>query len=269
MKRKFAILILMTVALTAGMVVSCKKSGGEEAVQGFQLVREVEGIREFKLLSNGLRVLACENHAAPVATVMLVYRVGTRHETEGRTGGSHMLEHMMFKGTPRHSREKGNSLFMLLQQTGAIVNATTGMDVTSFYATVPRERIPLVLELESDRMRNAMLRPEDFEVEREVVLNELEMLDNSPATAFQKGVWRTAYREHPYRNLAIGRVEDLRAMTVTDLKHFYDEYYRPDNACLIAVGDFDTEKLLGCVREKFSGIAHSPVSRQSEIPLEP
>jgi zinc protease len=231
---------------------------GKKQMKNFRLVREAGGIREYELIKNGLRVLTFEDHSAPVATVMVSYLVGTRNEREGNTGGSHMLEHMMFKGTEKYNRKSGNSMFSLLQQAGALMNATTGMDVTEYFETLPSERIPLALELEADRMRNAQLRAEDFEVERDVVLNELERMDNSPISQLMKGVWKTAYEKHPYRNLAIGLREDLHAMTVEKLKAFYNRYYWPDNAVLIAAGDFNTEELLSQVDRYFGDISRSP-----------
>ncbi|MFA6600122.1 MAG: pitrilysin family protein [Candidatus Omnitrophota bacterium] len=238
-------------------------------MKNFRLIREAGGIREYEHLKNGLRVLLNEDHSAPVATVMIAYEVGARNERLGHTGASHMLEHMMFKGSRAYQRKLGNSMFALLQQTGAKINASTGMDTTDYFETLPAGRIPLALETEADRMRNALLLPADFAAERDVILNELEGMDNSPVLTLMKQVWKTAYEKHPYRHLAIGLREDVASMTVDGLATFYNRYYWPDNAVLIVVGDFNTVELLSQIDRIFSGILRSPGKGAPEPIAEP
>jgi zinc protease len=230
----------------------------QDVTKHFRLIKENHGIREYRFLPNGLRLLLCEDHSAPVASVMIAYQVGSGDEPEGRTGISHMLEHMMFKGTRKYRRDSGNSLPMMLGQAGGVINATTGMDATHFFAVIPSGRISLALELEADRMRGALLEGPDFKTEKDVVMNEFEMLENSPVMALEKKVWETAYEKHPYRHHTIGLRADLAALTAGALKDYYLRYYRPDNAWLIVTGDFRTDALLREIDRIFSKIPKCP-----------
>jgi zinc protease len=137
---------------------------------GIRKIDEAAGIVEFKL-NNGLKVLLKENHSAPVASFMVVYRVGSRNEANGYTGSTHFLEHMMFKGTRRFSPEKGNGVMETFGRIGALLNATTWMDRTNYFECVSSEYLELCIEIEADRMRNLKLRQEDRDSEMTVVRN--------------------------------------------------------------------------------------------------
>ncbi len=222
-----------------------------------KFIREVEGIREYELLSNGLKVLLLEVHSAPVATVVVTYLVGSRHETAEFRGGAHLLEHMMFKGTKRHSKELNTSIARLLQETGALLNATTWTDGTNYFETLPIDQLDLALEIEADRMRGSLLRGEDLQSEMPVVQSEFDRMDNSPVTAIILGVWDKAFETHPYHFPIIGIREDLEKMPIESLRRFYDTYYWPNNATLAVVGDFDTEVMLETIHAKFKDVPKS------------
>ena len=223
-----------------------------------KFLRSIEKVQEYEMTSNGLRVLLLEDRSVPVATLMVTYFVGARNEKPGHTGGSHMLEHMLFKGSEKFRKEEGRSISQVLQPIGAVMNATTSMDVTNFYETLPSEWLPLAMDIEADRMRGALLRQEDFQSERDVVLSEFESVENSPMNMLVKAVWKQAFPGHGYGTLPIGLREDVENMTVEQLRTFYNTYYWPNNAVLSVIGDFDKEETLERIREKFGAIPRSP-----------
>lgn len=220
-------------------------------------ISEVKGVSEFQL-ANGLRVLIAENHSAPVATLLVVYRVGSRNEAVGHTGSTHFLEHMLFKGTDAHNAEKGNGIDDLLTQIGAYWNATTWFDRTSYYEVVPIDYFELCVELEADRMRNLRLRQEDHDSEMSVVRNELERGENHPEEALEKELYAIAFREHPYHHPTIGWRSDVEGVPMDRLREFYNTFYWPDNASVIALGDFNTEAALETINKYFGSIARAP-----------
>ncbi len=225
----------------------------------FRFVKNAGGISEYILEKNGLRVLLMENHSAPVVTTMVTYLAGVRNENKNDVQVAHLLEHMVMKATAKYNRESGTAPWVALQSVGAMMNATTEADKTSYYETLPSGRLELALEIESDRMRNALLKPEDAAREIKVVESELERLANSPATILEDAVWRTAFRKHPYQFLANtywrSRVKNL---TAKNLRTFYDSYYWPNNAVLTVIGDFDTKNLLPLIDQEFGRLSKSP-----------
>src|SRR5215218_9277207 len=140
---------------------------------GLRFVAEAGGIREFRL-DNGMKVLLVQNRVAPVVTVMVLYKVGSRNEAVGYTGSTHLLEHMMFKGTPTFNKEKNTQIAATLQKIGAAFNATTWYDRTNYFETVPSDQMELTIRLEADRMRNSLIADADRQSEMTVVRNELE-----------------------------------------------------------------------------------------------
>jgi zinc protease len=220
-------------------------------------IGEVKEVAEFKL-ANGLRVLIAENHSAPVATLLVVYRVGSRNEGVGYTGSTHFLEHMLFKGTEKHNAESGNGMDDLLTQIGAHWNATTWFDRTSYYEVVPNDFLELCIELEADRMRNLRLRQEDRDSEMSVVRNELERGENHPEEALEKELYAIAFREHPYHHPTIGWRSDVEGVPMDRLREFYDTFYWPENATVIALGDFTTESALSMIDHHFGAIPGAP-----------
>ncbi|RIK79955.1 MAG: insulinase family protein [Planctomycetota bacterium] len=231
------------------------KAAGAE---GFTEVRKVQDITEYKLDSNGLAVLLLPDHSAPAVTFMVTYRVGSRNESYGTTGATHLLEHLMFKGTYRHSKENGNGFDQLLERTGAITNATTWLDRTNYFETVPPTHLPLVIGLEADRLRNLRLREDDRRPEMTVVRNEFERGENLPSEALEKEVWATAYHAHPYHHSTIGWRSDIEKVPIEKLREFYDTFYWPDNATVTIIGDFDAAKTLDLIKRTYGTIGKAP-----------
>ncbi|MDX1746885.1 MAG: pitrilysin family protein, partial [Halobacteriales archaeon] len=210
------------------------------------------------LESNGLTVLTLHQGVAPISTFMVTYCVGSRHERLGETGATHFLEHMMFKGTERFNRRTGRTVFSELQQLGARVNATTWNDRTNYYELLPSEHLAIAMEIESDRMRGALLREEDVESERVVILNEFDRSENEPLRTLFRQVWSASYEAHPYHHPTIGWRSDIENITPEGLRSFYDRYYWPDNAVVSIIGGFEEEEALGMVRKYFENIPSAP-----------
>ncbi|HEX7071137.1 MAG TPA: pitrilysin family protein [Rhodothermales bacterium] len=228
----------------------------------FERITESGGITEYRLRANDLQVLLMPLAGAPVVTLMVTYRVGSRNEWAGLTGATHFLEHLMFKGTERYNKRLNNSVFNVLQRVGAQVNATTWFDRTNYYELLPREHLPLAVEVEADRMRGALIDPEDMESERTVILNELDRGENEPIRNLYHAVWSVAYLAHPYHHPTIGWRSDVETVTPSGLRHFYDTYYWPRNATVSVVGDIDPESTLSLLEAEFGKIDAGP----SEIP---
>ncbi|HEV2065162.1 MAG TPA: pitrilysin family protein [Thermoanaerobaculia bacterium] len=226
--------------------------------QPFHFVREKAGIREFVLRSNGLKVLLLSNRVAPVLTFAVVYHVGSRNEAVGHTGATHLLEHLMFKGTRAYRREKGTAIASVLDRIGARFNATTWFDRTNYYETVPSAELDAVLKLEASRMRGSLLLDEDRQPEMTVVRNEFERGENSPFQVLYKHSFAVAFREHPYHHPTIGWGSDIEGVTTARLKEFYDVFYHPNNATAMLIGDFDEESALAGIARRFGAIPPSP-----------
>ncbi|MDQ7041295.1 MAG: pitrilysin family protein [Rhodothermus sp.] len=227
-------------------------------VKDFTFVEAAGGIEAYRLDTNDLQVLLMPQNVVPVVAFMITYHVGSRNEPTGLTGATHMLEHLMFKGTERFNKTRGTSVFQVLQRVGAQVNATTWLDRTNYYALLPREHLALAVEIEADRMRGALIRPEDVEAERTVILNEMDRGENDPLRNLYHAVWSVAFVAHPYRHPTIGWRSDVEHMTAEALRHFYDTYYWPNNATVSIIGDFDPETALTLVREHFGSIPRAP-----------
>lgn len=213
-------------------------------------LRTIEGITEYRL-ENGLQLLLFPDDSQSTVTVNLTYLVGSRHEGRGEAGMAHLLEHMLFKGTPMIPDTKG-----ALQDRGAFFNATTWYDRTNYFETLPAtpENLDFALRFEADRMLNAMIRKEDLDAEMTVVRNEFEMGENDPVGVLHDQVMSAAYRWHNYGKSTIGNRSDIERVPVDNLRAFYKNYYQPDNAVLIIAGKFDTGKALSLVLSYFGGI---------------
>lgn len=229
------------------------------AAGGFRKVREIQGMTEYHLESNGLTVLLRPDASLPVVTFMVTYRIGSRNESYGTTGATHLLEHMMFKGTREHNKEAGTGYDQLLDVTGAETNATTWLDRTNYHATIPPRELPLIIRLEADRMRNLRLREEDLRPEMTVVRNEFQIAANDPGMALETEIWATAYLAHPYRHGVLGWQSDVENIPMAKLRGFYDTFYWPDNATVSIIGDFDPPAALELIREHYGKISRSPV----------
>lgn len=208
------------------------------------------------LLENGMKVHLKEIHTSPIISHWVWYRVGSRYETSGRTGISHWVEHMQFKGTPLFP---AGILDRAISRDGGFWNAFTYMDWTTFFETMPAAKIDLALRLESDRMINSRYDPEEVASERTVVISEREGSENEPMFRLDEAVESAAFNSHPYRNEVIGSVADLNAIQRDDLYYHYRRYYNPSNAVLAIAGDFDTQQMIARVRELYGKIPGSPV----------
>jgi zinc protease len=200
------------------------------------------------ILSNGLQVLLKEIHTAPIISSWMWYRVGSRDEIQGRTGVSHWVEHMQFKGTEQFP---ANILDKAISREGGSWNAFTYLDWTAYFETMPADKIDLALRLEADRMSNSRFNPEEVASERTVIISEREGSENEPLFLLGEAVQQTAFRIHPYHHEVIGDMADLRSMTRDDLYTHYRTFYVPNNAVMAMAGDFDAEPMLGRIRELF------------------
>jgi zinc protease len=239
------------------------------AHDAYTFVRTSGGIAEYRLDSNGLQVLLLPVAAAPVVAFMVTYRVGSRNERAGLTGATHLLEHLMFKGTERYNKDRGTSIFPTLQRVGALLNATTWLDRTNYYELLPSEHLELAVEIEADRMRNARIRDEDLDSERTVVLNELDRGENDPMRKLVHAVSAAAFFAHPYGHPTIGWRSDVERVTAEGLRHFYDTFYWPDNATASVIGDFDAEEALDLLARHFGAIPSAPDHFEFPVTDEP
>ena len=210
----------------------------------------VEGITEYAL-DNGLKVLLFPDASKPTTTVNITYLVGSRHEGYGETGMSHLLEHMVFKGTPRHP-----NIPQELTEHGARPNGSTWFDRTNYFETVPATDTNLVwaIDLEADRMVNSYIAKKDLESEFTVVRNEFEMGENDPFGVLMERTFSTAYLWHNYSHSTIGARADIENVPIERLKAYYQRYYQPDNAVLVVAGKFDVNRTLGLIAQKFGTI---------------
>ncbi|MFN2520044.1 MAG: M16 family metallopeptidase [Candidatus Limnocylindria bacterium] len=194
------------------------------------------------------------------------YHVGGRNEVPGTTGMSHFLEHMLFKGTPSHPK---GDLDKLLARYGAQWNAFTSEDVTCYFETVPKERYATALELEADRMRNALISDEEVEAERTVIVSEREGLENDPAFLLGEELQAIAFSRHPYGQGVIGSKTEIKLMTREGLYAHYRRFYSPNNAYVVVAGDGDAEELLGSAERAFASVEAEPVAEPAHAPEPP
>lgn len=202
-------------------------------------------------LSNGMKVFLKEIHTAPIISSWVWYRVGSRDEVQGKTGISHWVEHMQFKGTPQFP---ANMLDKAISREGGVWNAMTYLDWTAYFETMPADKIDLGLRLEADRMTNSQFNPDEVASERTVIISEREGSENEPLFMLGEAVQQTAFRVHPYHHEVIGDMADLRTMTRDDLFNHYREFYVPNNAVMAVAGNFETEKMLSRIKELFEPI---------------
>jgi zinc protease len=207
-------------------------------------------------LDNGLKILLKEIHSAPIISHWVWYRVGSRYEIPGKTGISHWVEHMQFKGTPRYP---AGVLDRAISREGGMWNAFTHLDWTTFFETMPSDKIELALDLEADRMVSSVYDPDEVNSERTVVISEREGSENDPLFQLDEAVQSLSFSTHPYRNEVIGSKADLHAIQRDDLYAHYKTYYNPANAVLAVAGDFDTAEMLTRIQANYAGIPGKPV----------
>ena len=239
-----------TLLFALGMAISSLALAQGDLPKGVERVATVEGITEYRL-ENGLRVLLFPDPSKPTITVNITYLVGSRHEGYGETGMAHLLEHMVFKGTPRHP-----NIPQELTEHGASPNGTTWYDRTNYFETfnATEENLRWALDLEADRMINSYIKAEDLESEMTVVRNEFESGEDSPTRVLMQRILSSAYLWHNYGKATIGARADLENVPVERLRAFYRKYYQPDNAVLMVAGKIDEPQTIKLVHEYFSPI---------------
>ena len=203
-------------------------------------------------LDNGLRVLLLEDHRSPIVSLQLWYRVGSRNEARGATGIAHFLEHLMFRGTPTNPP---GAYARIVERNGGQDNAFTSQDVTSYYVDIAADKIDLVIDLEADRMQNLLLDPKEIASEREVVIEERRTrTEDDPGGFLGEEVGSIAFKAHPYGFPIIGWMEDIKRVTPAEIRAFYKTYYVPNNAIVVAAGDFKTQSVLEKIQKTFGRI---------------
>jgi len=227
---------------------------------GYTFVKSLGGIDEYTLDGNGLTVLLAPDHSAPVVTFQVTYRVGSRNEVTGTTGATHILEHLMFKGSENFNDPKGNSVKQYLEKVGGQFNASTSVDRTNYFATIGRESLEGYIAIEADRMRHLWLHEADRQSEMTVVRNEFERGKNDPDNVLMEEVTAAAYVALPYHHPTIGWRSDIEHVPIEKLHEFYDTFYWPNNATITVVGDIDPAATLGLVKKYYSAYPHSPQS---------
>ncbi len=204
-------------------------------------------------LPNGLRVIVKEDHRAPTVAHMVWYHVGSMDETNGTTGVAHLLEHMMFKGTPSIGP---GEFSRLVAAAGGRDNAFTSKDYTAYYQQIPKERLGEMMQLEADRMRHLNLDPKEFAQEIKVVMEERRLrTDDQPRSLLYEQMLATAFQAHPYRVPVIGWMNDLESMTVQDARDWYERWYVPNNAFLVVVGDVEHQEVFRLAEQHYGALA--------------
>ena len=204
-----------------------------------------------------------EIHTVPVTSTWLWYGIGSRNELPEKTGLSHWVEHMQFKGTHKFT---GDDIDSLVARVGGYANAFTSPDWTTYFETMPSAHLHATLELEADRMINSLFDPEDVETERSVIISEREGSENYPEFRLDEAVQMHAFQQHPYRNEVLGSKEDLLGITRDDLYQHYRKHYQPSNAILCIAGDISPNSVLEEVENLFGGIPSSPLSKSIPTP---
>lgn len=221
-------------------------------------------INSYKL-DNGLTVMLNEIHTAPIVSHWLWYGVGSRNELPGKTGLSHWVEHMQFKGTAAHTAEEMDHS---IARVGGYWNAFTGTDWTTYFETLPAGKLEMVLGFEADRMHNSLFDPQEVELERTVILSEREGGENDPLFRLGEAVEALAFEHHPYRNEVLGSTEDLLNINRADLYAHYQNYYQPSNATICLAGDFSTRDVEALIEKYYGAIPSRPVARTIPQPEE-
>jgi zinc protease len=216
-----------------------------------------------EVLPNGLKVFAIRDTNAPLAVFQIWYDAGSINEQVGKTGLSHLLEHMMFKGTSRYGPK---TFSKTIKRAGGIDNAGTSKDFAYYYQKLAPDRLHLSIEMEADRMRNLIMDPDDFLSERDVVMEERRMrYEDDPQNLVYEEVVSTAYKNHPYRWPVIGWMEDLKVVTRDDLWRYYKVRYAPNNAFIIVAGNIDVESIVSKIKKEFGSIPRGPETAKLNV----
>jgi len=214
------------------------------------------------VLENGLTILTKEIHHAALISHWLWYRVGSRNEIAGKTGVSHWVEHMQFKGTKKYPI---NVLDAAISKVGGYWNAMTYLDWTTYYETLPADKASIAIDLEADRMVNSIFDKKETELERTVIISEREGNENEPMFRLSEATRSAAFDQHPYAQQVIGDMRDLRSISRNDLYAHYQQYYTPGNAVLTIAGDFNTEEMINELTQKYGDIPAPVDSPRNKI----
>ncbi len=243
---------------------SLKSNPAKSTFPGYTHVRTVHDISEYRLKKNGLTVLYKHIPETGVVTTNITYRVGAKDEITGETGLAHMLEHMLFKPTKQDIKKKIDSGAMQFErETGCTLNANTWQDRTTYFFSYPREHFTRALTIEAERMVDVVLTDKEFLPERNNVLSEFDMYFGDPHFALNQAMMATAFHSHPYSHETIGFRHDIEAYTPAKLERFYRNFYRPQNATMMVIGDIDEKTALAEVRKYFEHLENpaTPIPR--------
>ncbi|MCX7988867.1 MAG: insulinase family protein [Thermodesulfovibrio sp.] len=222
---------------------------------------------EEHIFKNGLKLIIIEDHSSPVATFQVWYKIGSIDEPEGKAGISHLLEHLMFRGSKNYP---GNVFSKIIQSHGGIDNAFTTKDYTVYFQKLTPSKVSVAIDLESDRMENLLLQKEDFELEKKIVLEERrQRYEDDPENLIIEEVIGTAFKVHSYRKPVIGWAEDIQSITFEDIQEHYHKYYCPENAFIIVAGDIRKDEIIEKIREKFEKIPSCKNSKKAKKLYEP
>jgi zinc protease len=210
-----------------------------------------------KTLGNGLKVIVKEDHRSPVAVQQVWYRVGSMDEWTGKTGVAHALEHMMFKGT---RSVPAGEFSKRIAAAGGRENAFTSYDYTAYFQMLHKSKLPLAMQLESDRMQNLLVPKKEFSKEIQVVMEERRWrTDDSPHSLLSEQLMATMFEQHPYHHPVIGWMSDLKRLTADDVRAWYRRWYRPNNAVLVVAGDVDPKKVFALAQHYYGHIPRRPI----------
>ncbi len=239
-----------------------KVAKSKEVLPGYKFIKKAGNIEEYQLKSNGLRVLYMNRKGTGIVTTNITYLVGARDEERGVTGVAHMLEHMLFKPTKNDISEEIESGkgMQFERETGAVLNANTWKDRTTYYFSYPTKFMDKALQIEAERMNGVILTDSVLKPEQGNVLSEFDMYNGDPNFALAVQMCSTAFHSHPYGHETIGYREDIEDYTAQKLDKFYKDYYRPDNAVMMVVGDIDETEALKAVKKHFTKIKNPSTS---------
>ena len=257
-RRSFHQFLVRCAAAIPGALLSAHALAAPVEAPGFSYVKSLGGIDEYRLDSNGLQVLLMPDHSAPVVTFNVTYRVGSRNEVTGSTGSTHLLEHLMFKGSDKFNYSAGTSIDQYLERVGARYNATTSVDRTNYFATLAAQNVDGYIAIEADRMRNLWLHESDRQSEMTVVRNEFERGKNDPHNLLHEEITAAAYEALPYHHPTIGWRSDIEHVTIETLRDFYNTFYWPDNATVTVVGDIEPKAMLAMIRKYYGVYIKAP-----------
>ncbi len=251
----------MALFLTLLMALGCAHQKTSSDLADAKIDLDVEEVK----LKNGLTVLMVENPKLPIFSLYMFYKVGGKNERPGITGASHFLEHMMFKGAKKYGP---GVIDFTIEGSGGSTNAYTTNDLTVYYENLPSTQLDIMLNIEADRMENLLLKPDDFEKERAVVLEERKMrYENSPRGQLFMQMMSEVFKGTPYGTSVIGNIPDLKSVSREQIFAYFKKFYAPNNVTMVIVGDIDVSKTKKMIEEKFGEIASSPTVEDEHASL--